>query len=102
MLTSKQRAYLRSLSVNLETILMVGKSGISDELIKQAADAIVKRELIKGKVLTETCPISVREVAEELAKATDSIVVQTIGSKFVLYKRNDEEPQIVLPKVKNK
>ena len=54
MLTSKQRAYLRSLAVNEDTILMMGKSGMSPELAKQADDALEKRELIKGRVLPET------------------------------------------------
>ena len=75
MLTSKQRAYLRSLAVDLDTILMVGKSGMSPELLKQADDALAARELIKGKVLTETSPLSPREAAEEIAHATSSEVV---------------------------
>lgn len=100
MLTSKQRAYLRSLAVELDTILMVGKSGMSPELLKQAEDALLKRELIKGKVLTETSPVTPREAAEEVARETKSEVVQVIGSKFVLYKRHPKEPKIVLPKAK--
>lgn len=98
-LTSKQRAYLRALAVDLDTILMVGKGGMSPEIIKQAEDAFPKRELIKGKTL-ETAPVTPREAAEKLAEATGSLVVQVIGSKFVLYKRNDKEPQIQLPKPK--
>lgn len=99
MLTSKQRAYLRSLAVNEDTILMIGKSGIGADIAKQAADALFKRELIKGKVL-ETAPISAREAADQLAEATESEVVQVIGSKFALYKRNKKEPKIVLPKAR--
>lgn len=98
MLTSKQRAYLRSLAVELDTILMVGKSGMSDEIIAQAQGAIEKREIIKGKVLVETSPISPKEAAEIIAEKTESEVVQVIGSKFVLYKKNKKEPKIVLPK----
>lgn len=100
MLHSKQRAYLRGLAVNEETILMVGKGGIEANLTKQAADALLKRELIKGKVL-ETAPVSAREAAETLARETESEVVQVIGSKFALYKRNEKEPKIALPRVKN-
>ena len=98
MLTSKQRAYLRSLAVNEDTILMIGKGGIDGDVIKQAADAIFKRELIKGKVLAETAPVSAREAAEMLAEATE--VVQVIGNKFCLYKRHPKEPKIILPKAK--
>ena len=98
MLTSKQRAYLRSLAVNEDTILMVGKSGMGPEVIKQADDALERRELIKGRVLPETCPVSPREAAEELAQKTGSDVVQVIGSRFVLYRRKKKDPKIVLPR----
>lgn len=99
MLTSKQRAYLRSLANNLETILMVGKGGLSDQIYKSADEAITARELIKGKVL-ETCELTVREVADAIAQEIGADVVQVIGTKFVLYRKNEDEPVIVLPKVK--
>lgn len=97
MLTSKQRAYLHSLAVDIDTIVMVGKSGMSPELTKQADDALTARELIKGKVL-ETAPVSSREAAEEIAAEVHADVVQVIGSKFVLYRKNEKEPKITLPK----
>lgn len=97
MLTSKQRAYLRSLAVDLDTILIVGKSGMSPDIIKQADDALAPREILKGRVL-ETSPLSSREAAEEIAAATHSEVVQVIGSRFVLYRRNEKEPKIQLPR----
>lgn len=99
MLTSKQRAYLRSLANSIDTILMVGKGGLSDQIYKTADDAITARELIKGKVL-ESCELSVREVADMIADEINADVVQVIGSKFVLYKKNEDEPIIVLPKAK--
>lgn len=98
MLTSKQRAYLRSLAVNEDTILMMGKSGMSPELVKQADDALEKRELIKGRCLPESSPLSPREAAEDIARQTASEVVQVIGSKFVLYRRKKKDPKIVLPR----
>ena len=101
MLTSKQRAYLRSLANSIDTILMVGKGGMSEQIIAQAESALKARELIKGKVL-ESCDLSVREVADMIAEATRSEVVLVIGTKFVLYKRNEKEPKIELPKSKKK
>lgn len=98
MLNSKQRAYLRSLANTIDTILILGKGGMSDDVIKQATDALKKREIIKGKVLNETSPISAKEAANELAEATDSDVVQVIGYKFVLYKKNEDKPIIKLPR----
>ena len=99
MLTSKQRAYLRGLANTIDTILYIGKGGISDALIKQADDALTARELIKGKCL-ENSPLNSREAADLLAESTKSDVVQVIGSKFVLYRPNPDEPVIKLPKVR--
>lgn len=95
MLTSKQRAKLRSISSKEDTILQVGKNGIGDTLIKQVADALQAREIIKMRVL-ENALMAPREAAEELAAATESEVVQVIGTKFVLYKRNEKNPMIEL------
>lgn len=101
MLNSKQRAFLRSLATGEDTILMVGKGGMNEQIIKQASDAIKKRELIKGKVL-ESAGITPREAAEEISAEINAEVVQVIGTKFVLYKRNEKEPKIELPKAKKK
>ncbi len=97
MLTSKQRSHLRGLANPIDTILMVGKGGMSEDITKQADGALTARELIKGKVL-ETAPLSPKEAAEQLAGLTGSEVVQVIGTKFVLYRKNEKEPKIVLPK----
>ncbi len=99
MLTSKQRAHLRGIASNYETIFQIGKGGINDNLIQQVLDALRKRELIKLRVL-ENSMLSAREAAEEIAEKTKSEVVQVIGSKFVLWKRNPQEPVIELPKNK--
>ena len=101
MLTSKQRAYLRSLANGIDTILMIGKGEISDNIIMQTDTALNARELIKGKAL-ENSAYSSREAAEILAERCRAEVVQVIGSKFVLYRRNPDEPKIELPKAKKK
>ena len=77
---------------------MMGKSGMSPELIKQADDALEKRELIKGRVLPESSPMTSREAAEAIAQETGSDVVQVIGSRFVLYRKKKKDPKIVLPR----
>ena len=100
MLTSKQRAQLRGMANAYETILLVGKLGVTDTVLKQADDALEARELIKGGIL-ETCPTSVRETAEAIAAHTGADVVQVIGSKFILYRRNKEEPKIILVRRKS-
>lgn len=98
-LTSKQRAYLRSLANTLEPIVHAGKSGISDAMIKQADDALAAREIIKGKVL-ETAPQSARETAETIAAAVGAQVVQVVGRTFVLFRQKPKESQITLPRAK--
>lgn len=99
MLTSKQRAFLRSLAADVDTIVMIGKGGMSDNIVRQTEDALTARELVKGKVL-ETADINSREAAEILAEQTHSDVVQVIGSKFVLFRRNSQNPKIELPKAR--
>ena len=97
-LTSKQRAQLRGLANNLDTILMVGKEGLGENLVKQANDALEARELIKGKVL-ENSMLSPREAAQALAPLTRSEVVPIIGTKFVLYRpshNKEKKDRIVL------
>ncbi|MBR3268923.1 MAG: YhbY family RNA-binding protein [Oscillospiraceae bacterium] len=101
MLTSKQRAQLRGMASTLESILTVGKGGMSEQLTKQAADALLKRELIKGHVL-ETCEYTAREAAEMLAGETGAEVVCAIGNRFVLYKAHPKKPVIQLVQQKNK
>ena len=81
----------------MDTIFQVGKSGIGDQLIKQVSEALEARELIKLRVL-ETSPVTSREAADEIAKATGADVVQVIGYRFVLYKESEEHKAIVLVK----
>ena len=89
-MTSKQRAYLKSLATNLDTIFQIGKGGISDEICFQLNNAMEARELIKIKLL-ETCPNPIKEVASEIAEKTGAEVVQTIGTKIVLFKVSSQE-----------
>lgn len=91
MLTSKQRSQLRGIASGYDTIFQIGKGGIADTLISQLSDALRARELIKIKVL-ENSAYSAREAAEEIAEKTGSEVVQVIGSKIVLFKKNKKDP----------
>lgn len=97
MLTSKQRAYLRSMSHDLDTIFQVGKGGIGEELALQVSNALEARELIKLRTL-ENSGYTAKEAAEELSALTSSDVVACIGSKFVLYRESEKKKRIELPK----
>ena len=95
LLTSKQRAKLKSIAASTETILQVGKGGIGEQLIKQVDDALTAREIIKLRVL-ETAPEEPGPLAQELAEATQSEVVQVIGRRMILYRKNQKKPILLL------
>ena len=100
-MTSQQRAYLKRLAVNLDTIFQVGKGGITDELCSQLLNALNARELIKIKTL-ENSPISAKDAGEMIAKSIGAEVVQVIGTKIVLFRVSDNEKnrKIELKKIK--
>lgn len=93
MLNSKQRAALRGIAGTMDTIFQVGKGGINEALISQVSDALRKRELIKLRVLDNSAYTS-REAAEEIAEKTGADIVQVIGNRFVIFKRNPKDPVI--------
>ena len=95
MLTSKQRAYLRSLAVHLDTIFQIGKGGVNENMTEQIANALEARELIKLRVLDNSGYTS-REAAEEIAQIVEAEVVQTVGTRFVLYKESKKHKKIEL------
>lgn len=100
-LSSKQRALLRGLAMNEDTVIIVGKGGITESLVQSVNAALKARELVKGRVL-ESSMLSAREALDALCERCSAEGVQTIGTKFVLYKRNDREPKIDLIKGSNK
>lgn len=95
MITSKQRAMLRSLAVNESAIMQIGKGGIGDNLIKTVSDALEARELIKLSVL-ETCEETPRSAADALSAATGAEVVAVTGRKIVLYRESEKHKRIEL------
>ena len=98
MITSKQRAYLRSLSQNLDTIFQIGKGGITEEICTQIANALEARELIKIHVL-DNSEYSPREAAEIIAEKTGAEVITVIGSKAVLFRRSEKSPKIDIDRI---
>lgn len=95
-LTSKQRAYLKSIAVDLNPIFQIGKDSVTPENVAAIEEAFNKRELIKISVL-KNCADDPREIAETVAERTRSQVVQVIGKKIILYRPDKEQPKIILP-----
>lgn len=95
-MTSKQRAYLRGKANTIDAIFQIGKGGVTEVLLKQLNDAIEARELIKITVL-ETAPANAKELAEEIAVGTNSVVVQTIGNKITLFRQKKKDSKFELP-----
>ena len=89
MLTSKERAELRAKSNDLDTTLMVGKSGVTEAVIAEAENLLTARELVKGKVL-EGALLSPREVSDAICQATGAEGIACVGSKFVIYRFSEK------------
>lgn len=97
-MTTKQRAYLKGLAMNLDPAFQIGKSSITPEFVQAIAESIDKNELIKISVL-KNCMDDPKELAIQVAERTRSQVVQVIGKKIVLYKEGkDKNKKIELPK----
>ena len=97
-MTSKQRAYLKSLAMTMDPIFQIGKASLTPENTKAIAEALEARELIKISVL-QNCMDDPKELAQMVAERTKSRVVQVIGKKIVLYKEGKEnKKKIMLPK----
>lgn len=92
MLTSKQRADLRAQANDLDTTLMVGKGGVTENVLSEAARQLEARELVKGRVL-EAALLSAREVCDALCEVLGADGVQCVGSKFVIYRRSEKKAQ---------
>lgn len=98
-MTTKQRAYLRSLATQLDTIMQIGKGGVGEAMVKTVGDALEARELIKMKVLENSGEYP-RDMGEELAEACGAELVTVIGNKIVLYKQatDPKRRKIELPR----
>ena len=96
-MTSKQRAYLKGLAMNLEPIFQIGKSSLTPEVTEAIGEAFNTKELIKITVL-KNCMDDPNEISRMLAERTHAQVVQVIGKKIVLYKESKEHKKIELPK----
>ncbi len=96
-LTSKQRAYLKSLAMTMDPVQYIGKASLTDENLKNVEQALAARELIKLGV-QKNCDDDPREIADAIAQHTQAAVVQVIGKKIVLYRPGkDDKRRIILP-----
>ena len=95
MLSSKQRATLRSMANGIDTIMQIGKDGVTENLITTVSDALEARELIKLKVLDNSAETP-SSAAEALAEATGADVVCTVGTKLVLYRESKKKKTIII------
>src|SRR3712207_7842589 len=96
MLNGKKRSYLKSLANGIKASSQLGKEGITKEFLEQLDDQLRAREIVKVNIL-ENCGIDAKEAANHICETIRAEFVQAIGSKFVIYKRNNEKPVIVFP-----
>ena len=95
MLSSKQRAALRALANGIDTVLYIGKLGVTEGIVTQTDEALLAREIVKGSV-QQNAPLSAKEALEALSRATGAEPVQAAGRKFVLYRPKPENPVVKL------
>lgn len=96
MLTGKQKRFLRAKANQIKPIFQVGKSGVNENMISQINDALERRELLKISVL-QNCLEDKETVANNIANATESHIVQIIGNNIILYKESSKHKNIELP-----
>lgn len=96
MLSGKQRSYLKAMANGIETVMQIGKDGVTENVLKQIDDVLEARELVKIKILNNSS-LEAKETANEVSEALRAEYVQSIGNKFILY-RESEEKRIDLPK----
>ena len=89
MLTSKQRAEFRAQANTLETTLMVGKDGVTENVVAEADKLLTARELVKGKVL-ESALMTAREVSDAICEATGADGISCVGNKFVIWRFSEK------------
>ena len=94
-MTGKQRAMLRGMANTIDTILYIGKDGITDHTVKEAYDALEAQEIIKGCV-QQGAPLTAREALTELCERLGAEPIQQIGRRFVMYRPSRENPRIVI------
>ena len=94
-MTGKQRAKLRAMANTIETILYIGKEGVTENTVKECYDALEARELIRGCV-QQGAPVSAREALTALCEKTGAEPIQQIGRRFVMYRPSRENPRIVV------
>ncbi|MBQ8415591.1 MAG: ribosome assembly RNA-binding protein YhbY [Clostridia bacterium] len=97
MITSKQRAYLRSMAMSMPAIMQIGKGGINENMLKTFSDALEARELIKLHVL-ENSGEDPKQLVNALAEELGAEAVSAVGRKIVLYRASEKKPTIELPR----
>ena len=95
-ITSKQKQYLKGLGHGIKPVIQVGKEGISEKVLSSISKALDDHELIKVTIL-ENSDLDRKEASQIISENTDSELVQVLGRKFLLYKKNKENPKITLP-----
>ena len=96
MLKGKQRAYLRSIANTLKPSTQIGKDGVTESFLDQLDSMLRVREIVKVTIL-ETAGLDSKETANAICEALRAEFVQAIGSKFTLYRRNNDNPKILFP-----
>ncbi len=95
-LTTKQRQYLKGLGHSLRPVIVVGKDGLTEQVLSSISKALDDHELIKINVL-ETALLDRQEASETISTSLNAKIIQTLGRKILIFRRNVKEPKIQIP-----
>lgn len=96
MLNGKKRSYLKSLANGIKASTQIGKEGISEEFLEQLEEQLKAREIVKVNIL-DNAGLDAKETANAVCERIRAEFVQAIGSKFTIYKKNNDNPKIIFP-----
>jgi RNA-binding protein len=98
-LTGRQQRFLRGLGHHLKPLVMLGRDGVTDNVISAVNAVLDAHELVKVKI-GNGCHLERREAAGIIKERTGSEIIQILGKTFLIFRENPErndELRIKLP-----
>ena len=96
-ISPSQRRYLRSLAHDLHPVILLGAKGATEAVVKELDLALSHHELVKVKLSGGDKDERDVQIAT-LLKGTRAESVQQIGHIVVLFRRNEDDPRLALPR----
>ena len=90
MISKKDKFRLRALANPLKPVVIIGKEGLTENMIISINDVIRTHELIKVSILKTYEGLETKELAELICSTIDAEYIFSVGRTFVIYKKNKD------------